>query len=200
MSRFNLVPVLSQPNLKAWPKHPEGGHVPYLELREALSRNFATDAHFACYSSPGVERRLDYGSFESPHIEQLGGCIPMVAAVFDVDAQESHKALGGQGDVPASDAWWLDELPKLEALQLDHPSPFIYRTRGGYRIVFRLDAPFELRNAQEARERWTPMYLTWIAYLRRQYSIVADPGCKDFGRIFRLPHATRTEGGRPEQR
>ncbi len=189
-----------RPDLKAWPKHADGGHVPYMELSKALSRDFTTDAHFACYSCPAVERRLDYGSFESPHIDQLGGCIPMVAAVFDVDAQESHKALGGAGDVPASDAWWLDELLKLQALQADHSLPFIYRTRGGYRIVFGLEPAFELRSAQEARELWTPMYLTWVAHLHRKYSIVADPGCKDFGRIFRLPHATRTEGGRPEQR
>jgi len=41
--------------------------------------------------------------------------------------------------------------------------------------------------------------LTWCAYLARRFELHVDPSCKDWQRLYRLPHATRTEGGTPEE-
>src|SRR6185436_16120548 len=125
------VPILANARYKAWPKNSKGGRAQYSPLAEALSRSHATDAHFACYSVPAVERRLNR---EAP--ERLPDGVPMVAAVFDVDCEAAHAASGGKGDTPAPDEWWLGELDKLNALAAAHPGAFVYRTRGGYRIVF----------------------------------------------------------------
>ena len=38
----------------------------------------------------------------------------------------------------------------------------------------------------------------WIAYLARAFDIHADPACKDWTRLYRLPHATRELHGQPE--
>src|SRR5262249_44661739 len=66
------------------------------------------------------------------------------------------------------------------------------------RIVFGLATPFVLRTPNDAAA-WKLMYQRWCCYLAREFTIVADPSCADWSRLYRLPHATRDEGGQPEQ-
>ena len=136
--------------------------------------------------NPTVERRLDAGVFEPGALQQIGGCVLMVAAVFDVDSEVAHRT-----KMPATDQWWSEEIEKIIMLRQAHPGAFIFRTRGGYRIVNLLASPVELRSAEEAKcEKWTPLYLAWVAYLWRRFAIRCD--CvADWQRLFRLPHATR---------
>jgi hypothetical protein len=56
-----------------------------------------------------------------------------------------------------------------------------------------------LRSKADA-QAWREAYLGWVAALRMRYSIYADPACADWTRLYRVPHATREPGGRPEQR
>lgn len=173
------IPVFAQPHFRSWPKHEKGGRAIYTDLEIALTTEYRGDAHFSCYHAPTVERRLCY--------EALGKIdICMVAAVFDVD---------GHG-VQNIDDWWLFELMKIEELRKHHQECFIYRTRGGYRIVALIE-PFQLLSTEQAKREWTPLYESWVNYLARCFDIEADH-TSDWTREFRLPRATRDEGGSPE--
>jgi hypothetical protein len=123
----------------------------------------------------------------------------MVLFICDVDCEQSHAALGGHGDVPAPDDWWLAELDKIDALIHAFPAPFVHRTRGGYRIIYLLIMPRVLASADDV-DSWRADYLGWIAALRLRFHIYADPSCHDWQRLYRVPHATRRLGGRPEAR
>jgi hypothetical protein len=117
----------------------------------------------------------------------------MVLFIADVDCALSHASSGGHGTAPAPDDWWLEELVKLDALRREFPGAFIYRTRGGYRIIYLLSTAQVLRSAEEV-EGWRADYLAWIAALRRRFDIFADPSCHDWQRLYRVPHATRSPG------
>ena len=178
------APVLSVQfgnHTRAYPKHSDGGRANYMPISETLIRTYPFDAHTAGYSYPQIERRL---AGDAP--QAIPGGVPMVATFFDVDG-EGHKA---------DDAWWEFEKPKILSLREETPL-FAYRTRGGYRLVGILAETFYITSKADA-EAWTQQYLTWAAYLKRVYGITADLACKDWSRLFRLPHATRDEGGKPE--
>jgi P4 family phage/plasmid primase-like protien len=181
-----LLPVLADKRAKGWPESPLGRPALYMPPAEVFGRRYSTDAHCAAYSVPDRPRRL-----ATPEaLVQLApqGGVPMVLTVFDLDAP-SHQVTGR----------WLDEqLPKFEFLQEQHPGLFTYRTRGGYRLVWRLDQPVVLRDRVDA-SRWRYRYLRWCCYLARRFDLVADPSCADWTRLYRLPHATRESGGQPEQ-
>jgi hypothetical protein len=181
--------------IRAWPKTERGERLKYLPVQAALPQPYPTDAHFAAYSLPELPRRLGVDALRDPDARaRVADGVPMVLAVFDVDCAEAH-----QGDPSSVDAWWLEELGKLQCLGERHPGGFVYRTRGGYRIVYRLPAPTVLRDDADA-QAWTARYCAWVAYLKREFRIRADSACKDWTRLFRLPRATRDEREGPEQR
>jgi hypothetical protein len=195
-----LIPIMYSHAVRSWPKFADlAKPVPYVPLSVGLSRCFPHDAHTAAYSASAYPRRLSSGAL----LPEAKGCLPsgvsMMLAIFDMDCGVSHRATGGRGDVPAPDAWWRVERGKLEALVHEHPGLFAYRTRHGYRTVGRLPKPFLLQTLEDAIA-WSLQYVTWCAYLRRCFDIHADPSCKDWTRLYRLPHATRDPGGRPEER
>lgn len=193
------IPVL-QKNFRAWPKSETGGAAIYTDIAHALVTEYRSDAHFACYSHPDVARRLCVELVRDPQNASLiPDGIPMAVVSFDVDAEMAHKSSGARTPVPAPDEWWLSEQPKIRVLLDAHPGAFVYRTRGGYRIVYVLPLPFILRTAEDD-ERWTTTYVRWCAYLRRRFDICADASCADWTRLFRLPHATREREKQPERR
>jgi hypothetical protein len=188
------VPLIHDQRRRAWPKHADAWPVDaYLSLPDAMTRAFRHDAHFTAYSFPSHPYRL------SADAVTIDGGVPMVLFIADVDCEQSHLASGGHGDTPAPDEWWLTELAKVSALRQAFPGAFIYRTRGGYRIVYRLPTPVILDSA-EAVARWRSTYLGWCAALRARFGVHADPSCHDWQRLYRVPHATRTPGGQPEAR
>jgi hypothetical protein len=181
-----VLPTFRGNNVRSWPKHPEGGLAKYLPLREILTTDFRTDVHFAQYSNPEVTRRLCDDILKPEHAEDLariGGSVRMAVIVFDVDVP-------GHGDV--TEAWRDAEIAKLGKFN----APFVYFTRHGYRIIQLLSEPFAIDSKYSA-VRWSAFYLQSVAYLKRVHGIEADP-VADWQRLFRAPHATRDEGGRPE--
>src|ERR1043165_8726655 len=136
-----LLPVLANRWATGWPEHPQRRPALYMPPAEVFGKLYPTDAHCAAYSVPYLPRRL-----ATPEaLVQLAprGGVPMVMTVFDLDAP-CHQVSEG----------WLDEqLPKFEFLQEQHPGLFTYRTRGGYRLVWRLDQPVVLRDRVDA-SRW----------------------------------------------
>ena len=181
-----LLPVLADKHAKGWPEHEIGRPAVYLPASEAFTRRWSTDAHVAAYSVPARPRRL--ARAEALAALAGEGGIPMVLAVFDLDAPD-HQA---------TEDWFAEQWPRVDAVQLLHPGLFAYRTRGGYRLVWRLAVPYVLRSAQDAAE-WRRLYQRWCCYLARAAGLVADPSCADWTRLYRLPHATREGGGAPEE-
>jgi hypothetical protein len=188
------VPLIHDQRRRAWPKNADAWPVDaYLSLADVMTRSFRHDAHFTAYFVPNRPYRLSRDAIS------IDGGVTMVLFIADIDCEQSHLASGGQGDTPASDDWWLGELAKLTALRQAFPGAYIYRTRGGCRVVYRLPAPVVL-DSIEAVARWKSTYLSWCAALRLRFGIHADPACHDWQRLYRAPHATRTQGGQPEAR
>lgn len=181
-----LVPTLRGARIKSWPEHEQGGFAKYESLSDVLVTDYKTDVHFAQYSRPQCTRRLCSDALKSPHIEKLFGSVVMPIIVFDVDG-EDHKA---------SESWRKAERVKVLQLQVEHPGVYMYETRHGYRLVAVLEQPMLLTCSESAKE-WSKQYLLNVAYLKRVFDIRADP-LHDWTRLFRAPHATRDEGGRPE--
>jgi hypothetical protein len=182
------LPVFRQANVRGWPNHPDGGRGYPTGLHEALTRHWPADAHCTQYQSVVVERRLTWEVLDRAEaLAEIGGAIVMRTLLFDVDHAGSHAA-GGTGAGLSIDDWWLSELVKVQRL-----GTFVYRGRGGYRIVYLLRQPFRIRNRSDAAA-WKTFYLCCVAYLQRVFGIVADP-TDDWQRLFRLPHATRIKAG-----
>jgi hypothetical protein len=195
-----LVPIMFSVAQRSWPRWGAlAKPVPYLPLSVALTRHFPHDAHTAAYSSPHLPRRLSRDALSPESKSRLPGGVSMMLAIFDGDCPASHRASGGTGEAAAPDEWWAAERPQLQALLYEHPNLYIYRTKGGLRIIGLLPEPYVLREPVDAAA-WSLLYLRWCAYLARRFELQVDPSCKDWQRLYRLPHATRTAGGYAEER
>lgn len=184
------VPVFFGARVQGWPnKESTAKKWKYLPLSEVLSKDFPSDAHFCPYSVPRFPYRL---TSEAPG--RVGG-VPLVAACFDVDCPKEEKGPDGKADGPG---WVLYELPKIADLLRENPGGFVYFTRGGYRVVYRLPEPFVIHTREDSEE-WTRRYLGWLASLARRYEITADVKCGEWQRLYRAPHATREKGQGPER-
>jgi hypothetical protein len=170
------TPVFASKYANSFPAPQNEVLVSLMSLGEALRSHFPDDAHTAAYVTT-VARRLDNDAM---------GSVPIVMAylVGDVDDPVAHA----QG-IPARDEWRADEQTKIARLRAEHPGVVTYVTQGGYRIVFRCE-PFEIENKQQ-KQAWWALYLRFVRYLRLRFDIVADPRCKNFGRLFRLPNVVR---------
>ncbi len=169
-----------------YPKHDEDDARGVLcDIGIVLAEQFDSDAHFVAYATD-LECRLSVDLFAPEHADKIELANPrMTAAVFDVDDRLAHAA-----DQPARPEWWEAEKSKLAALREEHPDPFVYRSRGGYRIVSALAEPHALRSRADA-DTWRGRYMSWCRYLRRRFDIVADRACADWTRFFRAPHVVR---------
>ena len=132
--------------------------IQYFPLPDILTRAWTTDAHTTAYSVQSLSFRLSKAAIT------LESGVVMVVFIADIDCAQSHAASGGQGDVPAPDDWWLAELDKIERLRDAFPGAFVYRTRGGYRLVYLLACPHILRSPADV-DAWKADYLAWIAAL-----------------------------------
>lgn len=179
------LPVLRNARVEGWPGAAHAPVVEYLEPGEVFSRRYTTDAHVAAYSVPGTPHRL---TLEGLGHLAAGDGWRMVLFIVDVDGPGHHREA----------SWWSGELEKLAALEQEHPGGFVYATRGGYRIVYRLPEPVVVRTLDD-KEAWRERYQRELVYLVRAFGIVGDAACSDITRLYRLPHATRTPGGAPEQ-
>ena len=165
---------------RGWPEHETGWAMRYVSLEAALTTAHDWDAHTVAYSVPSVERRLAGSNV----FAELDG-VPMVLLFIDSDDPAVHGT-----SEPARAEWWADERAKLDRLLADHPGGFAYRTRGGYRIVYRLAEPIVLCSTADAAA-WKARYLAWLAHLQATYGIVGDPACQDWTRHYRLPRVRR---------
>ncbi|HEY0986951.1 MAG TPA: hypothetical protein VGD80_07860 [Kofleriaceae bacterium] len=177
------IPVFSDKYFKGWPEHVNAPMAQYVPIGVAMSTAHATDAHFAAYSAPEVPRRL-----AKPEVfDALFYGVEMVLFVVDIDCPEEID----------TDGWWIAERSKINCMLARHRGGYVFRTRGGYRIVYRLTAPIVLLTVRDA-EDWKLRYVAWTEYLAMSYAIVGDESCKDWTRLYRLPCVIRD--GRREDR
>lgn len=183
-----VVPIVPKQKCVSWPKYAIGPRVQYVPLSEALTSIYTTDAHTAAYSAPTIPRRLGLDAVKQAQaVVDLNGGVDMVLALFDVDRHDT-------GDV---ETWWVEEKRKLASLLSHHESGFVYRTRGGYRIVYQI-CPILIGTAGDAA-KWTRRYLAWCVHMKIRYNIECDLACSEWVRLYRLPHATREDSQLPEQ-
>jgi hypothetical protein len=185
----SLIPLFRHRALRAWP-NPGAVPVVYLLVARVLTDHFATDVHFAAYSLPQYPYRLRRDAYE-----HTGGQYPVMAlVVFDVDCKSAHETAR-----VASDDWFAREMEKVERLGSQHPGAFVYRTRGGYRLIYRALDGIRI-DSEEAEHAWRLHYVRSGTYLAERFDIIIDPTCKSWAWTFRAPHATREAGGAPEER
>lgn len=181
------VTVMQHAEVFGWPNKPcrQEDKAFVLDLSNALTRSYRTDAHCVQYASPNG-RRLNKDCFAA------GVSIEMTCMFFDIDDPENH------GKRDADDEWRGGLRAKMAALFDAHPDPYFYETRGGARIVYLLDKPFTIATEEDALT-WHQRYVVIAAYLLRRFGIAADLACSRWHRLFRLPHATRDSERGPEQ-
>lgn len=182
------VPVLADKRVSGWPRKSARSRVPgpaeYMQIGEALSRDFDTDAHFQAVSVPSTPHRLRKAS-----LSKLQDGVAIVAMVFDVD---QHDLTGD-----ALDEWWDDQQEAIDRMLSAQPGAYVYRTKHGYRIVYLL--PASQGFAADDGKKWHTFYERSALYLSR-FGLRPDHTCKDWTRLYRLPHATRDAGAGPERR
>jgi hypothetical protein len=184
-----LIPLFPHRALRAWPN--DGAQpVLYLPIERVLTERFSTDSHFSAFSLPDYPYRLRRDAYA-----HTGGLYPVMAlVVFDIDSDTAHKT-----HRVASDDWFAREKEKVYRLLVQHPGAFVYRTRGGYRIIYRALEGIII-GSEEAEYAWRLGYVRSGTYLAERFDIVIDPTCKSWVWTFRSPHATRDRGGPPENR
>ena len=153
----------------------------------AFGRRYATDAHVAAYSLESVPRRLDKGA-PGYVLHGVPLAIPVAYLFVDVD---------GPGHQATPD-WRQEEELKIARVLAELPGGYGFQSRGGYKLVWRLERPVLLATPEDA-SRWRQRYWQHLLGLSRRFGIQGDPSCADWTRLFRLPHATREPGGQPEE-
>ncbi len=122
------------------------------------------------------------------------GGIQMHCILFDIDGPRGE---GGEC-TPEFRKKISDGVRNLFS---EHPG-YAYMTRGGGRIVYTLPKPIPINTSTDAAV-WTARYLSYCNYVSQWIHLptcrksLTDKGhgidlsCKDWGRVFRMPHATR---------
>ena len=182
-----LFPVLPSLHVQGYPRHALGALASYVPLASLLTSPFTTDACFAAYSVPTIRRRLTREAVEEVDV-------PMGLFVGDVDDEYAHRR-----DVESDPRWFDRERRKVRALLGAHPGAFVYRTRRGWRLIYRLPTTFFIRDDRDA-VTWKVFYLECVDYLRTNFDIEADRQCASWAQLFRVPHGTREGQPRPEDR
>lgn len=178
------LPVLTDQEVRAWPKNENAPRAEYIELADILAcTTWECDAHFCAYSVPSTPHRLDKGAVG--RIE-----IPMVLWIFDADDEIAHAA-----HEPARDSWRREFDAAFARFRSVHPAG-AYHSRGGARILKRMTEPFVIRTPTD-EDAWRERYARAIAHMLH-FGLVCDPSCANWGRLFRAPHAVRTPGQGPE--
>ena len=156
-----MLPVWRDRYARGWPASDEG-LATMTELWDLLSREYDTDAHHAAYQSPQPHRLTIDAATQVP--------VSMVLLVVDVDGPD-HAA------TPA----WRGEL-RARAASLPG-NPCGYWTRGGARLLWRIQP--------RPVDGWSRWYVAQLLDLHARHGILADPACRDWPHLFRVPHGMR---------
>ena len=163
------------------------GRVEAVPLHDALTRTYDTDAHFACYHVMGAAITPRLAKASEPTLLNQGQRLMFNVVAVDFDDPWAHKNEG-----EASDAWRTDWHDKLWDIPWDCDEGMSwYDTRGGGRAVWQLAEPIE------GGDRFEAFVWGLLCELRRR-GLDPDMHCKDWTRLYRLPHVVRGEHGPQE--
>ena len=137
-----------------------------LDIKEALTRKWASDAHFVPYSTKGPRYRKAIADQQKVVTQLL---------CFDCD-NPRHQRWDSEESVLAWFAKATELVPFFYA---------IYTTRSGGRVMVKLDKPIDVREAQEIHKLMT------LDLINRGLNV--DAACSDWTRMFRLPYIIRDD-------
>ena len=141
-----------------------------LELRDALTRVYPTNAHLVTYVVPGLRRQP---RINKPGLATFDG-FPEVGVFFcDLD-NTPH--------VPWTPAMHEAALGRYESLEILQTAG-IYHTKNGARVVQPLVRPLPVEQVE-------PYIARWFGELKAA-GLNPDKACKDWTRLFRLPNVFR---------
>jgi len=163
-----------------------------IDLEEALTRQWDTDAHFVMYVADDGEgnemyARINKGAFPQ-QLEQAGGRVVVRTLVFDHDLPRDAEN--------EKQEWSADGLDEFlgslsEALGNSNLEPTAwYSTLHGSRFVYELTEPVSTLDAEAM--------IVGIMDEFKKRGIELDEACKDWTRLFRLPNVEREGHGRFE--
>ena len=141
-----------------------------LELREALQRDYRSDAHLVTYVVPGAKRQPRINKPGLPHFGR-----PVEVSVFFADVDNEDHA-------PWTAEMFADAMEEYETLDILQTAG-IYHTAHGRRIVQPLQQPIPVHEVE-------PYLHRWHVELERA-GIRVDQACRDWTRHFRLPNIVR---------
>lgn len=168
-----------------------------LNFSEAMETAWHTDAHFVCYQVNGIKKnvttRVNKSAYAS--IKEAGGQLTTQILAFDYD-RPAHKPW----TKPAMEEW----LSNFQSIAASHPIlgkwSLLYSTKNGARIVFLLDKPMDVLEA-ESRHRWLCQQLREAGIKlddidQDGYSMSGEKAkvrypTSDWTRCFRLPFVIR---------
>lgn len=168
----------------------------YAELREHVKCMEESRALKFGRAEP-TENSIDYmtkSRWATLEAMRAAGGIQMHCVLFDIDGP---REAGGEC-TPGFRKLISDGIRNLFS---EHHG-YAYMTRGGGRIVYRLPVPVTIKTLTDASV-WTARYQSYCNYVSQWIHLptcrksLTDKGhgldlsCKDWGRVFRLPHATR---------
>lgn len=170
------VTVLTGPFVKAFRADESTPMGEVLTIEEAFARTYKTDAHMVSYvpvDGPAVRLMK-----EGARPERGGVPVSYVTTVLVVDVDNEGHAVW----TPEAFAEWLAWYPTVPVLA----TCGVYATRGGWRIVQPLETPIPSHEVE-------PYILAFHEELLKS-GIQADPSCKDWTRLMRLPNVWRRTG------
>ena len=144
-----------------------------MDLREALERQYETDAHLVTYVVDGATRQPRINKPGLPYFDRPVHTTTFMCDVDNPGHAEWNDALRAE----AARQW--DTVPELASCG-------VYHTLHGRRIVQPLTDPIPAARAE-------PYLRRWLLALESA-GIPVDWSCRDWTRHFRLPHVRR--GGR----
>ena len=157
---------LPSKNWKGFDGKSESARAEPIPIGDLLRSGYATDVHFTQYTAQYRVNKEGIG--KTP--------VTMQIIAFDIDGSE-HKA---------SPEWRAAFAINARRLLQAHPGGYLYATKGGFRILYRLPAPISI-DCLAAAADWRVSYESACDYLQGAFGIVADKACSDFGRVFRAP-------------
>lgn len=159
LSMAGELEVWSDVYAKSWPLHEQGEVCSRVEVADALTFRWDTEARFAAYVS-SCDRRLSVDAAGKTDITMQWFVVD-VDAPKDLPIQRWRSRFGGM------------RLPGR---------PFGYWTRGGLRLMWRTN---------RGVDQWGHWYLDALLSLAARYDLRPDPQCRDWTRLYRLPHVVR---------
>lgn len=168
-------------------------NIHHLSLHQALTDTFGQSRYLVQYAPTKLQRRLNHNILShTVALEAIGGSVDMILAIVDVD---DHQDIPGETEeerYSRVEAWWQDEVWKVERLQEDVPGVICYRSKNGYRLLGVMPEPMKLTCRQDAHV-WTRQYTAWTNCLQRVYGMKSTGKTTpdilgDFTRFMRVPN------------